>query len=590
MNRGQEEGALTQCTEENEGMHQERDIFRRKLREFPNLFGIINYSTLTQKRQQTLLEKFSVEKEDGDHHCTEAEKTASSNLIAFLLFLRKDREKAVEEINNVLQSPNNDSNIVALASMAVIKWEMGDRQEGERFVEKLENLRQQENFQEKVVDAKAEIGYCCSRMGMVYAQLAVDMFKEVVKARPCDYTWKLGLAVALRRSLKTNYVMYFRIPPQLTSERSLRAFDLLLEIKNSNAPDTLRAEALVELGTLLQNEKFPEFEDVKVKARKHGITAEQCYEEAVELAPTDPHVLTHSGKFFSNRKQLQRSRELLERAIEIRPTTTAHHFLGTTLTKLVREEKYQSRQDWGASAGGRRYDNERQIDHKHVKAAIEHFEKAIEISQDDNTPAIYDLGVLYVCVGDDDQALKQFSKLINLTASRCSPIQLIKSHEQVGLIYMRKKTGARNQAERQEYTAEGCRLLQEALQMQCQAVRSLPPSEPDLPASRPSFYDLCCAAKGTKSPNHQLKQISRLYEMIRNYRDYLNVLTEISKFTRQKTLNVENLEECLKNYVTRQQYDHALLFLSLLETTEEEVLISQWSDPELPNRVRVMAA
>ncbi|PVD35884.1 hypothetical protein C0Q70_02853 [Pomacea canaliculata] len=274
---------------------------------------------------EKILETLKSERIDDSSYRSPAESTCISNLIAFLLFLANDVDNAVEEINKVLSSPNNDTNIVALANMAVIKWEIGDRMEGETIIERLQELSEQGNFEDKVIDAKAEMAYCYSRMGMSFASRAEDIFEEVVEARPHEYTWKYGLAKILRRFTQSTYILFFRISFELASQKSLRAFDLLLEIKNSRAPGGERAQALTELGLLLQLKWNKQFSRLVDRAEEERITAQQCFEEAVELAPEDPYVLTHVGNFYNYAKQLDKSRQLLQRAIEIRPTTTSYH-------------------------------------------------------------------------------------------------------------------------------------------------------------------------------------------------------------------------------------------------------------------------
>ncbi|XP_025081268.1 uncharacterized protein LOC112556455 [Pomacea canaliculata] len=629
MDAGRQRGGQGLYRAQNEALMKDRQTFREKLQEFPNLFQLKDYSELTMERKQNMLDRLKSEIIDESNYHTPKEVTCISNLIAFLLFLTKDVEKAVEETNKVLTSPDNDTNVVALANMAVMTWERGKRVEGEKMLKKLQELRNLENFQQKVTDAKGEMAYSYSRMGMTFAALAVDTFEEVVQSRPLDYTWKLGLALVLRRFTHINYRMHFRISSDLTSQRSLRAFDLLLEIRNSDAPEGQRAQALVELGMLLEQWWNAEMSSVIERAKEKGITAEKCYEEAVQLAPEDVYVLAKCGKFFKIKNKLDKSREILERAIAIRPTTTAHHYLGNTFVRMaIWQQKNQSKQfDRKTNItdpSHQELSNRMQrmaVEEPHssqqanteataayvriikspkrllsmsldqyVEKALYHFEESIRLSCKENSPAVYDLGLLYVSLGDDDKALDQFYTLINETGSRASPVQIINAHEQSGFLLLKKSSSANDENDKENYASEACRLLQDALQMQCQVVSSLPDTVPNFKTLWPSFYELCNAAKTSSSPDRQMKEMAKLFEMIKNYAECLDVLDEMSKFSPQETVDPEFLEQRLNCYVNLKRYDDALLFLSMLETTKEEELVRQWSDPHLAKRVRVMAA
>ncbi|XP_025081266.1 uncharacterized protein LOC112556454 isoform X1 [Pomacea canaliculata] len=614
MDTGERSLYKNQCEE----LVKDRQIFREKLQEFPHLFKLKDYSDVTLERKQFMVDKLKSERTDDGNYRTPVETICISNLIAFLSFLTKDVETAVDETEKVLATPNNDTNIVALANMAIMKWEMGKRVEGETFVKKLEELRGQRNFEDKVTDAKAEMAYCYSRMGMSFASLAVDIFEEVVTVRPHDYTWKLGLALVLRRFTHTNYRMYFGMSSDLTSKRSLRAFDLLFEIRNSDAPEGQRAQALVELGVLLDQWWNADLSRVLKKAKEKGLTATHCYEEAVSLGPADVHVLVKCGKFFKNKNKLGKSREILERAIAIRPTTTAHHYLGNTFIKMAVSHQKQCQQESTrrqTHSVGRRLSNmtvsetnrthvsqspaasatsayrsilksPRRLpsltrDDMYVKDALHHFQESIRLSHKENSSAVYDLGLLFTSLGNDDKALDLFFTLINEQESRGSPLQIINAYEQAGLIHMRKSVRAGD-----DNAAEGCRLLQTALQLQCQAGPSLPTGNPDFKTLWPSFYELCNAARNKDSRYLRFK----LFEMVNNYAECLNVLDEMSKFSHKEAVDPKFLEKRLICYVNLERYDDALLFLSLLEVTEEREIILQWSDPDLPRRVRIMAA
>ncbi|PVD35886.1 hypothetical protein C0Q70_02855 [Pomacea canaliculata] len=544
-----------------------------------------------------------------------------------------DNNEAIDEADATLNSPNNDTNIVALANMAVMQWKMGDREEAERLVNNLEELRGKADFSDKVLDAKAEMAYFYSRIGMKSSSLAVELFEEVVQERPREYSWKYSLALVLRRFTHINFRMYYQLSSEITSQMALRAFDLLVEIRNSDAPKIMKGRALTELGMLLEQAAFlPELKNATKGSKNRPTQAKLCFKKAVELAPRDVHVLTYSGKYFM-KNDLEKSLELLERAIDIRPTTTAHHYLGNTYVKMAKvHQKRKSRQHFrGGSSMGRGQrkgkikreikrdtdfcfdrreiccqnvlfigfkklssmnvnqackllgdDQYFRADDEHINASIrqrqsggrksasavisrhhnhpdfqswdykmmikssikpasiqlpdkrasfaqENYQHSITLSREDNPPAIYDLGVFYVLVGDDDEALNQFTILINQTEFLRNSLQIINAYEQSGLIYRRKKHRAKVKKAEEKHAAESRKMFQAALQMQCQFVSSIHTCVPDFKATRPSFFELCSAGKSKNSQEIQF-EVARLFDMIKVYVDYLSVLKEMRGF------------------------------------------------------------
>ncbi|XP_025081298.1 uncharacterized protein LOC112556474 [Pomacea canaliculata] len=204
MDIRQQKGEQSLCKTQNMASQRDQQNFQEKLKDFPHFFQLQGCSELKMERKLSILSRLESERTDKSNYVTPAEVTAMNNVTAFILFLTNDKNKAVRETEKVLTSFNNENNIVALANMAVIKWKMGDRAQGEEILQKLNGLRSQANFEERVMDAEAEMGYCYSRLGLPFALRAVSKFEKVVEARPLDYTWKLGLALTLRRLTHIN--------------------------------------------------------------------------------------------------------------------------------------------------------------------------------------------------------------------------------------------------------------------------------------------------------------------------------------------------------------------------------------------------
>ena len=111
-----------------------------------------------------------------------------------------------------------------------------------------------------------------------------------------------------------------------------RAIELFVQIKErkENSPD-LRGKAAAELGEMLDWQREESLSNaVEDEKRRLGLTAAQCFDEAIRLAKNNPPVLVRAGKYFRHQKNLTKSRELLQKAVDDRSEPKAHHQLGIT--------------------------------------------------------------------------------------------------------------------------------------------------------------------------------------------------------------------------------------------------------------------
>lgn len=305
-----------------------------KLKDFPHLFQL-DYSELTHARIKSIHDR--LRREQNDPFKSTAGDIRDLNFTAFILFLINDIDNAIQLTETVLNTTEG-GNLVALGNMAVMLWLKRNRADGEKYAERLQNLKEtceKSEFEANVARGKAEIAYCYSRMGMAFAARAVDVYEEVVHQIPEEYSWKFGLALVLRRFTHLNYRAYYQVTAKTSREQNMKAFELLQEITNCASVPDLKAHAWAELGMLLGQPWNAELKDVSRKAQDVGLTAQYCFEEAIRCAPKNVDVLIKSGKFFTTVGDLRRSRALLEKGTKIRETSTGHHYLGNTFRKLA---------------------------------------------------------------------------------------------------------------------------------------------------------------------------------------------------------------------------------------------------------------
>ena len=163
--------------------------------------------------------------------------------------------------------------------------------------------------------------------------------ERLLSRRPHNETLKFTLGLTLRRYTNLNYTT--KHPEVDFTPAVRRAIELFVQIKDREESDPdLRAKAAAELGEILgwQEDKHI-MNAVEEEKRHRGLTAEQCFNEAIQLAENNPEVLVWAGKYFRHQGNLNRSKELLEKAVTIRPQEKAHHQLGITLKQLAFQEK-----------------------------------------------------------------------------------------------------------------------------------------------------------------------------------------------------------------------------------------------------------
>ena len=211
--------------------------------------------------------------------------------------------------------------------------------------------------------------------------------------------------------------------------------------RDENSPD-LRARAWAELGVMFGRRTEVYIRNaVEDERRRLELTADRCFEEALELAGKNPAVLVRAGRYFRFQKKFTKSRELLQKAVDLRSEPKAHHQLGMTLRQLALQEKglghtgadegYSRNQGSYPRAQGSQRDRRQQgfnpqaaaetvstpklsRDERYVQEALEHLHKSLELFEGEHNFALHDLGLMHFDLGEYDQALQQFLKILQI--------------------------------------------------------------------------------------------------------------------------------------------------------------------------------
>lgn len=214
-----------------------------------------------------------------------------------------------------------------------------------------------------------------------------------------------------------------------------------------------------------------------------------------------------------------------------------------------------------------------------LEEAAMHFQKSVDISHGSNLRAQFQLGLTYVQLDEDRNALEAFRVItsrrrppgaFNCFTSKPSPhnepftqMELVTACEQQGLCLQRLSTTCPDE-EKDKLLFDSKQLFLMAIQMASDAVAVMPSLKSAWTAF-PTLRDLL-----KKKPNKDLKdvtELARLHELMHEYgtsiefyEDILNQSTDISE--RQKSQYA-----IAKNYVKLQDFDNAIRFLDLLFCT-----------------------
>ena len=268
-----------------------------------------------------------------------------------------------------------------------------------------------------------------------------ELQEKLLSRRPHDDSLKYTLAQTLRRYTYDSYT--YKYPDADFAPAVRRAMELYVQIKEQeeNSPD-LRGTAAAKLGKILSRQRNKHIKNaVEAERCRLELTADRCFEEALGLAEKNPAVLVCAGKYFRQQKKLTKSRELLQKAVDLRPEPKAHHQLGITLRQLALQEMspghagahqgYSRNQGSYPRAQGNQRDRRQQgfnpqaaaatvstprlyRDGKYVQEAIEHLHKSLELFDGEHNFALHDLGLMHFDLGEYDQALQQFHKLLDI--------------------------------------------------------------------------------------------------------------------------------------------------------------------------------
>ncbi|KAL8569212.1 hypothetical protein ACOMHN_051892 [Nucella lapillus] len=593
--------------------------FFQRLRKFPNLFSKRCIQKVPRAMLKSTLNRITDKQE---------RRQPKLDLAVFIRWFlgeaaegefRTERAEAETEAARMVQE--HPDSLLALSNQAYILWHNRQPRIAVEHLCKLETLKQSNprQYETLEMDAQSEILYLYMGLSFLFKPYALSDFQEkLLTRRTHNEIMKFLLSQTYRRYINTSY---FRKYPRVDFIPAMRrAIQLFVEIKDNqtNSPD-LRAKASAELGELLNwnpEEKIRAAIDEE-KARLR-ISCAQCFEEAIKLAEDNAEVLVWAGKFFRY-KNLRRSKELLEKAADIRPKPKAHHQLGLTLKKLALQGQKQSRsyppprnqerdtrrgrssqstrrgvqhdQTWGSDSA-RHYQQGERIakgpvevlskEDKLVTEAMHHFQKSLDLSSGYSFVALFDLGLMHFSIQEYDQALEHFQKALDCSSELT--FQFIKALQNIGLVLAEM---AKNEEQHQEMSQFCLHLF---LITQCRLVLQ---SREEAAVSREMWASFDSLSKALQQPLKHLTKNTETDErvLLQNLNSLsLPVLNDIAKYSKSQAVDSEHMRTFLQQYLREGRYQDALLFLYLLKLTSQSHLISTWQDSDLLRKTSVQLA
>ena len=273
---------------------------------------------------------------------TDLETARARNLLAFTLWRLDRPDDALQQLDLVLDMDNQRNNLVTLANKAVMLHRQFKFSSADDQVLLLRQLQADpENFWYLVVKAKAELAFSYTRLGPFFIPNAVALFLEVIpKAKePEVWLWKFGLALTRRRKLRAQPQSSSPTPETATVDEQWNVLELFQAIARNCTSKNLQAKAYAEIATLLHMVwNTPMRKEFVTKAR---MEPKQACEKALELDGDDNSVLCKCGRILRYLRETERSLELLNKALSIRPSSTGYHHLGLTYKCLATREIYK---------------------------------------------------------------------------------------------------------------------------------------------------------------------------------------------------------------------------------------------------------
>ena len=607
---------------------QEQDQLQSQLSPFPHTCQQQDLQQLTPAKLRRL--KSGLESALSVGHETTMETARYRNLLAYTLHCLDQPQAALQQLDMVLGMEDQRHNLVTLANKAVILHSQQQLSEAQEQVQALRAIQEEDDdFGYLVVKAKAELAFTYTRLGPKFSPRAVALFEEVLQQarEPEKWLWSFGLSLTKRRQLRMHPDTFTPMPPKETADEQRGLLQQLKEIAEHCSSSKLKAKTFAEIALLLDMVfRTPLSSEFCFRAQ---MTREKACEKALQLDDNDNSVLCKTGRIFRHFRKTERSRDLLEKAVRIRPSSTAYHHLGITYKALATIKKNRQHNDqphWrqgsrpgsagsyyslsqqfgqmsvgssgyssgvsrglqgtstpGAGSGTPLSQDEdvrnmqkrikspaRNVTHfsradPYVEDAVRNLRKAVEFSEGKNAMAQRDLALLLKAMGELEDAK---NNLLSLQTETLCDADVISVYEQLGLVMKEQAEVEEDETKKKHLEQNSSAMLMKALTAASRVYKRAP--QVNMGEVLHSFPILMQEAEATSArTDHKLKEKAKLCQLIRDHKQSLDLLQEIEQMKSNEANEPEYLKLRIENYVEIEDYMKASTFVELLDCTSQ---------------------
>ncbi|XP_056325724.1 interferon-induced protein with tetratricopeptide repeats 10 [Danio aesculapii] len=297
--------------------------------------------------------------------------------LAYVQFLQEFHEEAHQSLMTSkefhIESHGDEFHktlIVTYGNLAWLYYHMKNFTECESYLKKLQRINETSAEFSSIPEVLGEKGWTFLKFSRKYYDGAKDCFRKAVELQPEEPEWHTGYAIALYRTEFESM--------DLEDSATIKQ----LRLATTMNPDDDVLKVLLSL-RLIVYKRYKE--------------AESWVEKALEKSPDHPHVMRYVGKFFRNKGYVDRSIDLLKRALERSPNSS---FIHHQLALCYKFKKIQVLQEQSHHAKASRVQQLRD-------QCIDHLEKATSLTTS-FISAMSDLALQYGENGDIPRAEEQF--------------------------------------------------------------------------------------------------------------------------------------------------------------------------------------
>ena len=225
-----------------------------------------------------------------------------------------------------------------------------------------------------------------------------------------------------------------------------------------------------------------------------------------------------------------------------------------------------------------------------VQEAMDAFKKAVELSEGENIPAVYDLALMHRALVELKEALKLLDTIQQARLKSMGTFDKINAYEQAGLILKDMSEMESDEERRKKLNEEGEFKLNMALYLCSSLCSRLPGLQHFIRDVWHAFPTLLQAAQDSdRHHTDKLREKARLYQLIKDHWQSMVLLQEIRNIDPKAAESPDYLKMCIENYVSLEHYDKALAFIKTLKCTAQGSALDLFEDDQYVQKVYVLA-